>query len=297
MTVSTAKKKFGIVKNPTKSDRSDAYVTTQFAEYDSAYNNQVHYHNFYELEFIVDGKGIYEINNISYEAKRGAVFLTTPADYHTYSLAADENLSFFCVQFRQSHINEEVASRLYSYSEPIAYYLDSDECDKRIAEFDRLLCEFGEKRSMYELKVRNLIENICIDIIGDMDKKSKSASLHPTIKTAIIYVKDHYREPLTLSDTAERVGLSGAYFSHRFVEAVGMGFSTYVRYVRLTAAASLLKSTELSVKEVCYKTGFTDPNYFSGAFKSHFGVSPRQYRENAAASLQNRQNTVSEQTK
>lgn len=284
--MSNTKKKFGIVQNPTIADFSDAYMAMEHASEDNEYNNNVHYHNFYELEFIVSGKGIYEINNIAYEAKRGAIFLTTPADYHTYSLTKEENLSFYCVQFRQSHINEEVASRLYSYSEPIAVCLDGEECESRIADFDRLLSEFKKKGQMYEMKVRNLIENICIDIIGDMDKKSKGVFIHPTIKSAIVYVKNHYREPITLGETASRLGLSSAYFSHRFVEAVGMGFSTYVRHVRLTAAANLLKSTELSVKEICYKTGFTDPNYFSGAFKEQFGVSPRRYRENAVTSRQ-----------
>lgn len=284
--MSNTKKKFQIVKNPTAADYSDAWVNLEFAAEDNAYNNNVHYHNFYELEFIVAGKGIYEINNVSYEAVRGAVFLTPPSDYHTYSLSKDETLDFYCVQFRQSHINEEIASRLYSYSEPIALYFDGAECDSRIADFAELLSEFEKKDPMYELKIRNLIENICIAIIREMDKKSKGVQIHPTIKSAIVYVKNHYREPITLGETASRLGLSSAYFSHRFVEAVGMGFSTYVRHVRLTAAANLLKSTELSVKEICYKTGFTDPNYFSGAFKEQFGMSPRSYRENAVTSRQ-----------
>ncbi len=286
--MAASKKKFGIVENPTVKDESDAYVSKEHTTADNGYNNNVHYHNFYELEFIIDGVGIYEINNVSYEARRGSVFLTTPADYHTYSLNDGETLEYYCVQFRQSHINEEVASRLYSYTEPIAELFDEDECEKRIADFDRLLSAFKTKGAMYELKVKNMIENICIDIIADMERKKRTPELSQTVKRAIVYVKNHYREPITLDKTAKRVGLSSAYFSHSFAEDVGMGFSTYVRHVRLTAAANLLKSTGLTVKEICYKTGFTDPNYFSGAFKSEFGVSPRHYRESAMEARKNR---------
>ncbi len=275
------KKKFGMVENPTVRDLSDAYVSREYSASDNEYNNNVHYHNFYELEFVVAGHGLYEINNVSHAARRGAIFLTTPADYHTYSLAKDEAIDFYCVQFRQTHIDEQIVSRLYSYTEPIAIELDGDGLEKRISDFEALLSAFGKKGPMYEIKVKNLIENICIDIISDMDKKSHGVTVSPTVKSAIVYVKNHYREQITLGETAKRVGLSDAYFSHLFSEAVGVGFSTYVRHVRLTAAANLLKSTELSVKEICYKTGFTDPNYFSGAFKSEFGVSPRRYRESA----------------
>ncbi len=277
--MTASRKRFEMVENPTVVDVSDMYVCTERATAENGFNNNFHYHNFYELEFIIDGNGLYDINGNINTAKRGGIFLTTPADYHTYSLVGDEFLDYYCVQFRQAHLNEEIASRLYSYTEPIFIELDGDVFKERLSVFESLLSAFTEKGLLYELKVKNLIENICIDIIADMDKKTKRVELSTTVKSAIVYIKNNYRKSITLGETARRLGLSSAYFSHRFAEDVGVGFSTYVRYVRLTAAANLLKSTELSVKEICYKTGFSDPNYFSGAFKERFGVSPKKYRE------------------
>ncbi len=268
-----------LINRPTENDRSDTYITIENPDATSKFNNNVHFHSFYELEFVIDGSGTYEINNISYKAERGTLFLTTPADYHTYSLKSDETLKFYNVQFMSTHINDEIASHLYSYSVPIALEYSDEECDWLIRKFEALKLSFEEKDTMYELEVHNCIENICIGIIRDMDRKNIAAATHPMIKTAIIYVKDHYREPITLEEMARHVGLSGAYFSHKFTEVVGVGFAAYVRQVRVSAAANLLKSTELSIKEICYKTGFFDPNYFSNAFRAHFGCSPRKYRE------------------
>lgn len=273
------------VKRPTAGDRSDTYITIENPDLKSKYNNNIHFHGFYELELMIDGCGVYEINNISYKAERGALFLTTPADYHTYSLKDKETLKFYTVQFMPANINDEIASRLYSYSVPIALEYSGEECDDLIRKLGALKCAFEAKESMYELEVRNRIENICIGIIRDMDKKNIATGAHPMIKTAIIYVKDHYRELITLEEMARFVGLSSAYFSHKFTEAVGVGFATYVRQIRVSAAANLLKSTELSIKEICYKTGFSDPNYFSNAFRAHFGCSPRKYREDNKSRL------------
>lgn len=47
----------------------------------------------------------------------------------------------------------------------------------------------------------------------------------------------------------------------------------------MQTARKLLADTELSVREVAEKVGYTDPFYFSKAFKSAAGVNPTQFRE------------------
>lgn len=50
-------------------------------------------------------------------------------------------------------------------------------------------------------------------------------------------------------------------------------------------AKRMLRYEDLSVKEVAYKLGFNDPFYFSNFFKKQSGISPKQYKESASASL------------
>lgn len=269
-----------MVLKTTVSDDSDSYVTLIEADSKNKFNNNIHYHSFYELEFIIDGKGRYEINNSVFEIRRGALFLTPPADYHTYSLSENEKIRYYNVQFFPSLINDDVSSRLYTCSLPIALYFSEEETVEIIRKLEELKRTFDRKSLLYGMEVRNLIENLCIESLRWMEeKKNVNTEAPPTVKAAIIYVKEHYREPITLDTAAEYVGLSSTYFSHRFTEVVGIGFSAYVRDIRLNAAANLIRSTQLTVKEICYKTGFTDPNYFSNAFRAHFGMSPKKYRD------------------
>ena len=54
----------------------------------------------------------------------------------------------------------------------------------------------------------------------------------------------------------------------------------YVTEIRIEKAKELLLKPELSMKEICAMTGYSDPNYFSRSFKKNVGVTPTEYKEN-----------------
>ena len=54
---------------------------------------------------------------------------------------------------------------------------------------------------------------------------------------------------------------------------------SFIRKLRLHKAKALLQSTELNVSEIAYGLGFTDPHYFSRAFKKEFGAPPSASRK------------------
>ena len=70
-----------IVKKTTHIDKSDIFIDAEEATIRNEYNNNLHFHSFYELEFIISGCGKYEINNTVYDIAPGALFMVTPADY------------------------------------------------------------------------------------------------------------------------------------------------------------------------------------------------------------------------
>ncbi|MEO0586838.1 MAG: helix-turn-helix transcriptional regulator, partial [Planctomycetota bacterium] len=52
----------------------------------------------------------------------------------------------------------------------------------------------------------------------------------------------------------------------------------YLRERRVTAAATMLRSSDASIETIASETGFGDRSYFSRAFKQVLGVSPGAYR-------------------
>ncbi len=111
---------------------------------------------------------------------------------------------------------------------------------------------------------------------------------NPTIERLIREVNRQYHLPITLKDVAHRLQLTPNYLSKLFHENTGMRFKEYLTDVRMKHARSLLEYTEKSISEIADACGFNDSNYFSTAFKSAAGVSPKQYRKNLFAKIEKR---------
>ncbi len=75
----------------------------------------------------------------------------------------------------------------------------------------------------------------------------------------------------------KEMGLSRSNLYLKFKELTGLSSSEFIRNVRLKRAVQLLESSDLSVKEIMYMTGFNTASYFSKCFKKQFGVIPREY--------------------
>ncbi|MDQ3677192.1 MAG: helix-turn-helix transcriptional regulator [Actinomycetota bacterium] len=70
-----------------------------------------------------------------------------------------------------------------------------------------------------------------------------------------------------------------AALSHALVQASGRSTKELVTDRVMVEAARLLRYTERTMGEIAYLTGFSDPLYFSRAFKRHQGIAPSVYRE------------------
>ena len=87
-----------------------------------------------------------------------------------------------------------------------------------------------------------------------------------------------YAEPLGVDDLARAAGLSRAHFSREFRRAFGEPPHAYLLTRRLERAASLLRSTDRSVAEVCVDVGLRSVGSFTSSFTRTYGASPTAYR-------------------
>jgi len=83
-------------------------------------------------------------------------------------------------------------------------------------------------------------------------------------------------------ELAKGVNLSRSRLEHLFKEQAGMHLGDYVSECRLRTAAELLKSTDMSVKEIAHIAGYEHSSSFIRAFKHMFGAIPSDYRQSLA---------------
>ena len=86
--------------------------------------------------------------------------------------------------------------------------------------------------------------------------------------------------PITVEDMAQRLNLDRSYFGKVFKETMGIAPQEFLIRYRMSRAAELLKTSDITIKDISIQVGYPNQLHFSRAFKNVYGISPRAYRQN-----------------
>ena len=100
------------------------------------------------------------------------------------------------------------------------------------------------------------------------------------------FIEEHISdEELKIDDMAEAVGLGRTVFYEKIRHLVGVSPSDFLRQVRMQRAQQLIARSKMTVSEIAYSIGFTDPKYFTKCFKKVTGMTPSEYREKESTAV------------
>ena len=99
------------------------------------------------------------------------------------------------------------------------------------------------------------------------------------VQTAMLYVRQHLAESLSLRTVAAMLGCNASYFSAKFKKETGQTLTEFILQERMRLAAQLLLSTQLEIQTIAQHCGFLDANYFSRTFHQALGRTPSEYRK------------------
>ena len=112
-----------------------------------------------------------------------------------------------------------------------------------------------------------------IDKIGLRENTSDAET--DLIKRLLIYLQEHFTEPVTVTDTASHFGYSAGRFSHIFNERIGCSFTRYVNSLRVEQARLLLSQGGMTLIEIATACGFSSIRTFHRVYKDFTGETPR----------------------
>ena len=99
------------------------------------------------------------------------------------------------------------------------------------------------------------------------------------------YMEDNYMFDLSLDSVSEILHISPAYLSAQFKKYQKTNFLDCLTELRINAAKELLTDPFRSAAEVASMVGYEDSSYFARTFKKRTGMTPTQYRKEAAKTI------------
>ena len=105
---------------------------------------------------------------------------------------------------------------------------------------------------------------------------------HDTARNLLMYIAEHIAEPISLDVLSHALFINKYSISRIFSEQIGCSLHTYVNALRVELAQNLLRDPSIGISELIARCGFESERTFYRTFREHCGVTPRQYRQQAA---------------
>lgn len=239
------------------------------------------YHDFFEMEVYLSGKGLHYLNGIPYEVSAGYVYLLLPGDFHRYELESKERMHMLNIKISPRRMPERLRDAIAKAQHPCVCYLDEDKLGLLVREV-RYLAELLRESPSDRYLCDNVMERIVLLLMRSLPSpgvQTPSDVNSSVVREAVLYINEHYHQRVSQAELARAVGLSTNYFGVYFKAQTGLFVREYLMRVRLFRGAQLLKSTRMKIAEIASRTGFGSSEYFARSFREHFGMTPKQYRD------------------
>lgn len=160
-------------------------------------------------------------------------------------------------------------------------FLPIEDRSRYEALFSRL-CSFENTHSQED---ELLLQSIVLELIHEIVQEARQQAKGPDkkygycfeINEVFEYIKQNLCENLCLENVAAHFSLSPIHFHNLFKKAVGTTLHEYIQEQRLKKAIDLLLTTNMTLTQIAYASGFSSQSYFSFVFKQKTKKTPREY--------------------
>ena len=254
-------------------------------EYHSTHPMLQHRHkNFTELIYVLDGHGSYRIDKRMYEIKPGNLLVVDRNVWHGEEPFRHEHNTTLTVAIRDLKINSKEVKLIEKHQRAIIDFEPGSAVEKLIVALYELQKVPNPDMSLCDSLVNSIL-NIVYTKLTELRRNQDEIDVKndELIRVISEYLDEHYDEPLTLSEIGEKFGISHYYLAHIFKSETGVSPMKYVMHRKIGEVQNLLMNSDLSIKEIGERMGFSSSCHLSTVFKKYFGISPKTYRQNFKA--------------
>lgn len=265
---------------------------------DCEFEADIHYHDFYEVQFYLAGEGQIDLGGKQHTLRQGDVLLVNMFQPHVLHTKKGYYYERFCIDLDPSFLLAACTENsnlleLFSSDNPNypIYHLDVEQLTKYLS----LFLKYGKIQlgSGWDIMERAILYEVLANLYFDLCRDGTVAKMdsRPVVIIAnlVRYISDHISEDLSLDKLAAEVNYSTCYLCRIFKKYAGCTLTKYITSKRIEYVKTLLKDN-IPSSEASERAGFNNYSYFFKTFKKATGISPTEYQ------AQFRQNTADDAT-
>lgn len=254
-----------------------------------------HSHNFYEIIYIMAGKGNHHINNVSLQYHTGDLFLLSPEDEHFFEIASSTR--FATIRFTDHYFTQK---RHLTSDESLVIRPEELMRTKLLKE--TILTFDGTCSSILRNTIENILSYKCkqdlstsaivfyqvLTILGMVREELLRLDVVltrelPTRDHLLSYIHQHIYQPeqIQIREIASHFNIASSYFSTYFRRNFNMTYREYVHSYKLSLIEKRIAAGQSTLKQIAIEFGFTDESHLSNYFKQKKNINPGGFRKKA----------------
>ncbi|RDY28595.1 AraC family transcriptional regulator [Romboutsia weinsteinii] len=231
--------------------------------------------DYYLLHYILDGEGLFFMNDEVYHLKKGDGFFIPPnTDNNYYPLEGNPWI------YRWVGINGTQAKELLSrcgLSED--NYVFNYTKDNKIDDYFRNIYESCSSNRLLEGLgyLYQFLSALMNDHSSEFTSSSPPSKVY--ISKSIEFIKENYTKNISVSDISDYLNIDRSHFFKIFKKDMMISPQDYIINYKIKQACDLLRKSSYSISEISNSVGFSSPSYFSKIFKKNMDTTPLKYKE------------------
>lgn len=246
-----------------------------------------HFHNCFEIIYILEGKAECRINNRHYTVSEDSfVFINNMENHRIKVIDYPYKRYYILVKpdfFRAAVQNPVFSSVFCNRPENFRHIMKNDGKmkDKIVRNLEYLYAEIKQKNSYWEDAEKSFLNLVFVLLYRSCPEYFPANLVGPdnVISRIQKYIEDNFTGNVSLEDVSKLFYLNKYYLSHRFKAVTGFTFREYLIMQRISRAKELLLYTDYDITRVCMNSGFNNVNHFIRIFKKVENITPLQYRK------------------
>lgn len=235
--------------------------------------------HYYSIQHVVSGEGLLRQCGREYIVRPGDTFVSFP-DRSEELVSLTKEWELFWVGFSGTEAPLIMKKLGISEASPILYTGVDDE-------FIRLQNQIYQARGQHLSDSFRMTGHLYLLFAHLMKKMGVDQRSNDTdvFKSALNYLSEHALEPCSIDELCQAISISRSQLYRIFIKHMGKSPMQYILHQRITRSCYYLENSQMSINEISYAVGYSDPLYYSRIFRKNMGCSPSQYRRKQAVRL------------